>query len=242
VDIEQVPHAKWFPEGAPDVMPPVTTATVAERAALAGPARPSRPANYARNLFHLASAGVALSAVAFLPTRGWLIAVPAGFALYAWSMELFRRFSPRLNERLMRLYGPVAHPHEWYRVNSATWYATALFLLTLFATVPAMMTAVVVLGIADPVAAFVGRRWGAHTLRAGRSLEGTLAFFASATVAAGVVLVLLHAGTASGMLWLAGLCGLVGATAELFSTNLDDNFTVPLAVGVIATLATPLLG
>jgi dolichol kinase len=28
---------------------------------------------------------------------------------------------------------------------------------------------------------------------------------------------------------------------ELFSTNLDDNFTIPIAVGVVATFATPFL-
>ena len=227
---EQIPHTNWFDESAAPAPRATSPST-----------RPERPANYARNLVHLASAAVALSAVVFLPSRAWLIAVPGGFALYAWSMELGRRFSPKLNERLMRLYGPVAHPHEWYRVNSATWYASALFLLTLFATVPAMMTAVVVLGIADPIAAFVGRKWGTRVLRTGRSLEGTLAFFASATVAAGVVLTIIHAGTPGAVALLALAVGAVGAVVELFSTNLDDNFTIPIAVGVVATFATPFL-
>jgi dolichol kinase len=211
-------------------------------AALPSPSGPAvRPTNVPRSLFHFASAAVALAAVALLPSRGWLIAIPGGFAVYAWSMELGRRFSPRLNDHLMRLYGPVAHPHERYRVNSATWYASALVLLALFATVPAMMAAVMVLGVADPVAAFVGRRWGKHALRAGRSLEGSLAFLVSGAMAAGVVLAAAHVGAPGTIAVLALLSGLAGAIAELYATRLDDNFTIPLAVGAIATLATPLL-
>lgn len=184
---------------------------------------------------------MALTAIALLPSRGWLIAIPGAFAVYAWSMEIARRSSPRLNDRLMRFYGAIVHPHERYRVNSATWYGTALVLLALFATVPAMVTAVVVLGVADPIAGFVGRRWGSRTLRAGRSLEGSLAFFVSGTVAAAVALAIAHVGSPAAIVVLAGLAGLAGAIAELFATHLDDNFTIPIAVGAVATLMMPLL-
>ena len=211
-------------------------------AALPSPSGPAvRPTNLPRSLFHFASAAVALTAVALLPSRGWLIAIPGTFAVYAWSMELGRRLFPQLNDRLMSFYGAIAHPHERYRVNSATWYGTALVLLALFATVPAMLAAIMVLGVADPVAAFVGRRWGKHALRAGRSLEGTLAFLVSGTLAAAVVLAIAHVGSPLAIAVLAVLSGLAGAVAELYATRLDDNFTIPLAVGAIATLATPLL-
>jgi dolichol kinase len=211
-------------------------------ATLPSSGRPAvRPTNLPRSVFHLASAGVALTAVALLPSRAWLVAIPGAFAAYCWSMEIGRRFSPALNDRLMRFYGPIAHPHERYRINSATWYATALVLLALFATTPAMMAAVVVLGTADPVAAFVGRRWGRHPLRAGRSLEGTLAFLATGSLVAAVVLTVTHAGSVAAIAAVALLSGLAGAIAELFATRLDDNFTIPLAVGAVATFATPML-
>ncbi len=203
-------------------------------------ARPVRPTNYRRNLFHVASATVALAGILFLP-HAWLIAVPGTCAFYAWCMEIGRRSSPRLNDRLMRFYAPLAHPHEHHSVNSGTWYASALFLLTLFATGPAMITAVVVLGVADPIAGFVGRRWGSRSLRAGRSLQGTLAFFASGTFAAAVALRLTHSASMAHVFSLAALAGFVGAVAELFSTKLDDNFTIPLAVGTVATVVGPAL-
>ena len=215
---EQLPHEPWASEAA----------------------RPARPTNYARSAVHFTSAVTGLVSVALL-SWGWLVTVASAFAIYTWSMEIGRRVWPRLNDRLMAFYGPVAHPQERYRVNSATWYATALLLIALFATRPAMMAALIVLGVADPIAAFVGRRWGTRVITAGRSLEGTLAFFVSGSLGAGAVLALAHAGTPLAVIVLALLSGFVGALAELFATKLDDNFTIPVAVAAVAMMATPLL-
>jgi dolichol kinase len=218
---------------------PAYEALVAALPAQVAPA--VRPTNYARSLFHLAAAAVALTAVALLPSRAWLIACPAAFAVYAWSMEIGRRVSPRLNDRLMRFYGPIAHPHERYRVNSATWYATALVALACFASRPAMIAAVVVLGVADPLAAIVGRRFGRHMLRSGRSLEGTLAFFASGTIAAAIALGIVAPAPVAMTIALAVAGALAGAIAELLTTKLDDNLTIPLTVGAVVTALATLM-
>ena len=200
-----------------------------------------RPTNHARSLFHFSSAALALASVALLPSRGWLLAIAIAFAGYCWSMEIARRLSPAINDRLMRFYGPIAHAHERYRVNSATWYATALVALALFGTKPAMMAALAVLGVADPIAGLVGRRWGRRKLRAGRSLEGTLAFLVSGTLAAALALVLAGVHHPGAVLAFAALAGLTGAVAELVSTRLDDNLTIPVTVGAMVTAAS-LLG
>ena len=209
-----------------------------------------RPTNVLRTVFHAGSAGVAITAIVTLPSRRWLVAIPAAFAVYAWSMEAARRVSPRLNDRLMRFYGAVAHPQERHHVNSATWFGTALVVLALFATRPAMMAGCAILGVADPVAGIVGRRWGRRRLGNGRSLEGALAFFVVGSIAAAIALGAggAMAGGAGGDAGLAPLfvvacaCGLAGALTELFSTRLDDNLTIPLVVGALATSAAPLLG
>jgi dolichol kinase len=123
-------------------------------------------------------------------------------------------------------------------VNSATWYATALVVLAALASRQGMMAGLAVLGVADPVAGIVGRRFGRHKLRSGKSLEGSLAFVASGALAAFAGLALLGV---SGPLpaWVLAVGGaLVGALAELTSGALDDNFTIPVAVGAAITLAT----
>jgi dolichol kinase len=200
-----------------------------------------RPTNYSRSIFHCGSAAVGLFSVAFIPSRAIILGIAVTFATYAWSMEIGRRFSPRMNAWLMRMYSRVSHPHERYKVNSATWFATALVLLALFSTRPATMAALAVLGVADPVAALVGRRWGKHMLRAGRSLEGTLGFLVSGGIVAALALVLAGGLVASQVAVLALLAAAAGALAELVATRVDDNLTIPVAVGTALTAAGALL-
>ncbi|HEY2512036.1 MAG TPA: hypothetical protein VGI39_14310 [Polyangiaceae bacterium] len=200
------------------------------------PAPHRRPANYARSALHFSSAAVGVLCVAYLQ-RSWLIGIAVVFAFYAWAMEAGRRVSPRLNERLMRFYSSVAHTHEYYRVNSGTWYATALVILAVLSVRPASMAALAVLGVADPVAAFVGRRWGKHKIRTGRSLEGTLAFVGSASVAAAIALAWAGVRSPGEFLALTAISAVAGALAELVTESLDDNLTIPVTVGAVATAA-----
>lgn len=200
----------------------------------AAPAPITRPTNYARSLFHVACGAGSLAILRLLPERLWLIAASGAFLVTAWSMEAIRRRDPSANERMMRFFSAFAHPHERHRVNSSTWYITALFLLALFAPLRSAELGVLILAVADPAAGFVGRRFGRTRLRANRSLEGALAF--------------LTVGALAGMGWLsiadsvswplkaalAGLGALAGCVAELISTRLDDNFTIPIAVSAAA--------
>jgi dolichol kinase len=196
-----------------------------------------RPTNYARNLFHIGSAVVAILALMLAPTRACLIGLAGAFFAAAWSMELARRLSPRANDRLMALFGRVAHPHEREHVNSSTWYATALIVLAVGASRPVAIIAVGVLGIADPVAALWGRRFGRTRLRTGRSLEGSLGFVVAGGLTAFAVASALLPGGVGGHVLLALIAGLTGAVAELLSTRLDDNLTIPLAVATSVTAA-----
>jgi dolichol kinase len=201
-----------------------------------------RPTNYARNLFHVGAALLALLVLVLAPSRNFIIIAAAGFFSSAWTMEISRRKSPVLNERLMRLFGRVAHAHERYRVNSSTWYATALMLLSLWAAPAVSSIAVAVLGIGDPIAALIGRRFGRIRMRTGRSLEGTLGFVAAGSLAALAVACALIPATMSLRLLVAVVAGVTGAVTELLSTKVDDNLTIPLAVALSVTGALALMG
>jgi len=199
-----------------------------------------RPTNYARNLMHVSSAVGATVAIALLPAQA-LIGIAVAWATFAWSCELARRLNPRINTLLMKAFGRVAHQHESYRVNSATWYATALVVLSLTHLPVLCLAGVAVLGVGDPVAALVGRRFGRTQLLHGRSLEGTLAFVVSATVATLGVFALLQPQLGLGVAVLLALgAAVAGAIAELVSLRVDDNFSIPLSaaagLGLVATL------
>lgn len=201
-----------------------------------------RPTNVARSLFHVGSALSAVALVRLLPERWMVVGVSGSIAVWAWSMEALRRKSPALNKRLMRFFGPVAHAHEHTQVNSSTWYVTALLLLAAFAPRLAAELGAVVLGIADPLAGLVGRRFGRTRIRAGRSLEGSLAFVAAGVLASVAVAWAFHPLTLGPVLIIAAVAALAGAVAEVLSTRLDDNFTIPVAVATTVTIAGALAG
>lgn len=196
-----------------------------------------RPANLPRAVFHMSGGMAALAVIELLGTRPLLIAAAGSVVVAAWTMETTRRLDPRINDLLMTLFGAVAHPHERDKVNSATWYATALFILALFMPVAACAVAVVVLGFGDPMAAIIGRRFGRHKLVQGRSLEGSAAFLVSAAVTAFAALTIFHPEIGSvEALALAGVGAFTGMLAELFAKRVDDNFAIPLVSAVGAAL------
>ena len=194
-----------------------------------------RAENFRRSLFHVASGLFALALLRLLPDRAWLVGVSGALAATAWTLEIARRRSGAVNEALMRLFAPIAHPQERYRVNSSTWYMTALVGLALLAPQRSSEIAVVVLGFADPAAGFIGRRIGRTRICAGRSLEGTLGFVVVGTLAAIGVLAVFHALPLPAMALLALAGASAGAVTEVVTTNLDDNFTIPVSVAIAAT-------
>jgi dolichol kinase len=187
------------------------------------------------------SAALALAMLHWLPSRGWLIAVAGAFCVAGWTMEIARRRSPVANRALMALFAPVAHAHERHGINSATWYCTALLLLGLFAPIRAAEVGVLVLGLADPAAGFIGRRFGRTRLRKNRSLEGSLGFVVVGALAASAWLLFVHAMPLAAVALLAGVAALVGALTEIGSTRLDDNFTIPVAVALAVGVVQPLI-
>lgn len=196
-----------------------------------------RPANHKRTLFHVASGLFSMLLFQHVLTGAQAIWVAGGFALICWMAELLRRSSNSASAAIMRIFNVVAHPREHHRIASATWFCTALFLLALTMPKMAATVALTVLTLADPAASLVGRRYGSILLRAGRSLQGTLAFTLTAAAASYGAMILYFPGIDP---WIAGrlsvVAAVVGALAEFFSWRVDDNLSIPLSVGIAMTL------
>ena len=201
-----------------------------------------RPTNYARNVLHITSALCVVVMLEVLDNPLLVLGIAIVSAIGAWATEIGRRVSPRINAMVMRVFNPFAHPHEVQRVNSGTWYTTALLLLAATQSTLLCVTGVVVLGIGDPIAALVGRRFGRIKLLHGRSLEGTIAFALSATIATFVAFIIFHSALGVGLaLGLAAAASVSGALAELFSLRVDDNYSIPLSAAAGVALVTALL-
>lgn len=202
-----------------------------------------RPTNYRRSLFHVLVSLTILGLIEHVLSGRWLWIVPGVFAATFWSLELARSRSARARAVLLGVFRAIAHPHERYQVNSSTWFATALTVLGLVFDPRLCAVGVIVLGIADPAAALVGRRWGRTRLVGQRSLEGTLTFAVVAFAAAFGVLAAYHGDTTmTARLLVAGGAAIAGAIAELFSRRVDDNFSIPLSAAAGGWLALALFG
>ena len=196
-----------------------------------------RPTNYVRNLYHVANSATIVAAVqVVLTTQARMVAVAAAGFTAAWSMELSRRRWPAINTALMRLFGQVAHPHETHRINSATWYTTALLILALGFSPEVGVAALAVLGLGDPAAALVGRRFGRIGLVGGRTLEGSLAFVAFGGLGALLALALCYPAPLAVMATRALVAAIAGAGAELLCRRIDDNLAIPVAAAIAGGL------
>jgi len=131
-----------------------------------------------------------------------------------------------------RWFGLLLRQHEQdatvRRLNGATnILLSAVVCVILF---PKIITvnAFAILIISDTTSALIGRRFGRRRLF-NKSLEGTAAFFLSATV---VVLIApkLTGSIEEYLLWIVGAA--IGAVVEASIKNIDDNISVPLAIGL----------
>ena len=188
-----------------------------------------RPTNYRRSLVHMA-AGLAVVAFVELVPQTVILWTASCALAFAILLETSRRVSPRANELMMKVLGPIAHPYERYRVNSASNYIAALFVLAWMRRPALGAVGVAVLALADPAASFIGRRWGKTKLIHGRTLQGSLMFVAVGVAAAFAALALFHLGElgVGTALLMALAAGVAGALAELGSGSLDDNLSVPV--------------
>jgi len=189
-----------------------------------------------RSVLHVGMGLFAASLYQFVLTREQALWVLAPVMTLFISLEVTRRLDRRWNDFLVdRVFGLISRPSERYRTNSATWYLIAMTSITIVAPKAAVISAVLVLSLGDPMAAVIGYRWGRIRLRNDKSLVGSTAFLVTATVA---VLVYLTLGTPLGLLPALGVAALVafaGTIAELFSgERIDDNFAIPVICALVA--------
>jgi len=201
-----------------------------------------RPQNFKRSAFH---AGWGLFAVwlasSYLSPLE-LTLVSGSFTVIAWGLELLKRTSARGARLFELLFNSITHKHEADQINSATWYCSAVFVSTLLFEPVAIIGSVLCLAVGDPIAGIVGRSIGRVKLIGRRTLEGTLAFTFSATLATWALLSLQYPSvTHPVLIALAG--GGSAALAELLSGHwLDDNVSVPLTAAAGISLSMSVLG
>ena len=193
-----------------------------------------------RKLIHLSSLWI-VAATLLLAQKQWvgclLFAVLLVFTLvsehdYANGGKYLGRLYGKLFSKMLR---KEAKPGQWVVSGGAPVLAAALMMNVLFAPVVAAAGMAVML-TGDAFAALIGRKFGRHKAVNGKSYEGFAAFVVAGFLALAVVFAL---SGLSGRCYIWGAAAVVAAAVvELFQKQLklDDNFTIPLSVGIVLYL------
>lgn len=193
----------------------------------------TRKIEFHRKLLHLSS----LAAPAGVALWGkWpMVAVLGLGCLIALGGQLLQVRSPRWRERIDQTFGSMMRPEERLtvgdsiRLNGATWMLISAFVTFLCFSPEVGVTAFSMAVIGDTAAAFVGIRYGRHSVAGTeKTFKGSLAFVLT---------------SAAVVRWLgdisyleSGLIGLAAAAVEAFPLPLNDNVRVPIAAGLFLTL------
>jgi glycerol-3-phosphate acyltransferase PlsY len=206
------------------------------------PTASRRDLQLGRRAFHLANGVGIASAYGLLFTHQQLVHVFGTIACLVYIADRVRIHYPEAAARVPWLNRLFFRAEEEVKESAMTPWAIAILLTILTFPKPAALIAIYTLGIADPLAAVVGIRWGGRQIVPDRSIEGMIAFF-TATLA--VALAVLGLGTAAPYRAVAGASlaiAVVAALFELLPIRIDDNLTIPLLVGFTTWIACALFG
>jgi dolichol kinase len=192
----------------------------------------------ARTWFHIAMGVFAAGMYQFVIDKTQALIILYTLGAIFGTLEITRRFSSRWNEILVStVFKAISRPGEFHKTNSATYYLLALCFITTLFDRASVITGILVLAFGDPAAAWVGKRFGKFKIYREKSLVGALSFFAAASLVLLAFFFSLHPEMAVSTRIVAALAAAaVGAIAEVFSTRLDDNLTVPVTVVAITAL------
>jgi dolichol kinase len=198
--------------------------------------RALKPLKVSRAVFHSSMGVLAFVCYQFLLTQRQAVFVLLTINAVFLTLEITRRMSRRWNHVLnTKVFKLIARPGEYTQVNSATFYVTALCLLTPVFSKAALLAGVLILAFGDPAAAWFGRRWGKTKLYKNKSIVGTVAFAIAGALIAGTYLLVFAPQYGVGARVAAAIvASIAGAIAEVFSDRIDDNLTVPVAAVLTA--------
>lgn len=189
-----------------------------------------------RKLIHLSS--LWMCGVMYSLDRSTALFIFAGLAILVFIGEILRRQDTATARFLNRCFGNMLRGKERekkLRPSGAFYMLVGAFLTVLLFPRMVAVTGFAMMLTGDTAAALIGRRFGRVKIF-DKSLEGTLAFIVTAFAAALVIYFLVPTG--AGYLKIAAAGAVAGGITELLTKklHLDDNLSVPLAIGCIMTI------
>ena len=147
-------------------------------------------------------------------------------------IDFLRHRHPALNDWMVHAFKPIMRTHEIHRIAGTTYLLAGVCLIVALFPRPVVSLTLLFLAFADPIASFVGIKYGKDKIFGHKSIQGFIAAFVVCTAATAIYLAYYN------VLWdrviiVSLLAGLIGALAELIPIGkIDDNFTLPVLSGL----------
>ena len=184
-----------------------------------------------RKIIHLFS--LSIPAVYYFIPQSTAVIILGILTFLALVIDITRYFSSSFGKYFYNIFGFLLRKHEINTkkktLNGATYVLLSALISVIIFPKVIFITCFAILIISDSMAALIGRRYGKHKFLF-KSLEGTLAFFISATI----VVLFTPKIEYSLIEYIIGIIGAaVGAIAENVSFGLaDDNLSIPITTGL----------
>lgn len=142
--------------------------------------------------------------------------------------DLFRLKYKKLNEIALIFMGPLMRSSEIKGAAGTTYLIAGVTFIAIFFPKSIVGLSLLFLAFADPLASYVGIRYGKDKILGNKSIQGFLTAFAICFLLTFIFLTSYEL-MLSRRLVVSLLCGMVGALAELIPiAKLDDNLTMPI--------------
>lgn len=147
-------------------------------------------------------------------------------------VDLLRQQAPSLNHHIVRLMASIMRDSERNQLAGTTYLLLGVLIIMLIFPKPVVVLTLVLLAVADPVASYIGIKYGKDKIWRKKSLQGSLAAFVVCAWISGLYFYFTNA-MVERLVIVSLLTGLVGSLAELIPIgNIDDNLTFPLICSV----------
>jgi len=129
----------------------------------------------------------------------------------------------KIIEKVEREIETIAREHEKRGIGAHIYFTLAALIIICFFPEDIAIGSIAVATLGDAIAAIIGKPFGKHRFKNGKSVEGSLAYFLTALLILTPLMGFFHA----------VIGALAGTLAEFYELPPDDNFSNQLAIAVV---------
>lgn len=163
-------------------------------------------------------------------------------ACLVYIIDQIRTSYPEYMSKFDVIFKHIFRAEEQLKESAGVPYIMALLLTILSFPKPIALVAILTLAVADPLSAIFGIRFGKHKWGAGKSVQGSAAFFISTLTISTIVLLHFTDAYWGRVFLLTFVSSLVISAFELVPLRIDDNLTIPLFTAFIIWILGALIG